>query len=483
MPTISYIDFGGGLDRRLPINVQEASRLWTLKNAYITTGKKIRKRPAMKVISMELAGSEGLEAINGQLYVFKEVGSSFVNHTAGGVSINGITLDHPPSAPSTLTGVSYADMFNGFMYVVAEYSDVSFHHYVDGATTYITDVNCPHSRGITKAASRIFAPDGENVRYCAAGDARDWTTASDAGFLPAGLQQDTKDEVVACGTFQDALVVFFPEAVQIWDVAVDPTANQIRKRIYGVGSKEPLSGAGFASDLMFLSQYGFRSIVVQQNTDRIDDYDTGVPVDSLVVPDIASIQAIREATPYKSTFFVRGAWIPQLGQYWGIFNFADFQKAWVYNFSKTSKLACWSQYDLCSQITGIATLNGKVYMRGAAILYEIDPNQFYDFDVSFPIDIDVEVQMAFQDAKSPGVDKQFYGADFAFKGSPTVSFLYDPRDLTKETIPQTLSSDTRAGDLEPVEIVSPAVAPIFRHNANEEFEVDAVQLYFNLLRS
>jgi hypothetical protein len=35
----------GGLDRRLPVTVQDASRLWILRNAYITTGKRIKKRP------------------------------------------------------------------------------------------------------------------------------------------------------------------------------------------------------------------------------------------------------------------------------------------------------------------------------------------------------------------------------------------------------------------------------------------------------
>jgi hypothetical protein len=79
------------------------------------------------------------------------------------------------------------------------------------------------------------------VRYCAAGSARDWTTASDAGFLAAGLQQDTKGAVQACGTFQDSLVVFFDDSAQIWNVAVDPSANAISKRMYGIGTKAPVA--------------------------------------------------------------------------------------------------------------------------------------------------------------------------------------------------------------------------------------------------
>lgn len=477
MPVISYTDFSGGLDRRLPINVQESSRLWTLTNAYITTGKKIRKRPAIIPIVDGLSGSFGLEASNGVLQVFTELGSGFLPPGAPPMQV--VTLNSPPTAGSGLTGIASADLFSGFWFVVGYYGTQTFHHYVDGATTYITDVNCPNSAGVAKAASRIFAPDAENIAYCAAGDPRDWTTASDAGFLPAGLQQDTNDHVTACGTFQDALVGFFPESAQVWDVAVDPSANKIRKRLYGVGTTEPLSLAGFAGDLMFQSPFGFRSMVVQQTSDRIDDTDTGVPIDTLVVDDLAYLIAP-----------VRSLWIPQLGQYWAIFQMSSGCKAWVYTYSKSSKIGCWSEYTLPNYITDIATLNGKVYARSADQLFEVSSTAYLDLtlvpgggggQVASPIS--VEAQMAFQDAKTPGVDKQFYGADFALKGSPDISYLYDPRDLAKETTPYTLTSDTRPDDLAPIEVVSPAIAPVFRHEADEEFEVDAVQLYYELLRS
>lgn len=77
MPAITYKEFGGGLDRRLPIGVQDANRLWQLKNAYITSGKKIAKRPGLRMVSNGLHGSVGLVAMNGVLAVFTEEGTSF----------------------------------------------------------------------------------------------------------------------------------------------------------------------------------------------------------------------------------------------------------------------------------------------------------------------------------------------------------------------------------------------------------------------
>lgn len=478
MPAITYSDFSGGLDRRLPINVQEANRLWLLTNAYITLGKRIKKRPALTIIANGLTGSYGLEAVNGRLKVFTDAGSAFV---APG-DVDKVELNVPAwLAGQTLARIHYADIFSGYVYAVAEYSGgTCAHHYVDASgNTVITDVNNPRSISVTKAASRVFAISGETVRYCAAGAPRDWTTASNAGFLPASLQQNTKGPTTGVGMFQNKLVVFFDEGAQIWTVAVDPSANAITKLIEGVGTSHPLAGAGFANDFMFLSPFGFRSMQTQALSDRIDDTDVGVAVDDLVVADIAASSG--SASPP-----IFGLWIHQLGQYWAFFDNGSSTKAWVYSFSKSGKLACWSMYTLAVRVTAVTTLKGKVYARSADALYELSALGYADhaYTVANGVvvtAIPVEVQMAFQDAKRPGVNKQFYGADFALAGSWAVAYKYDARDQAKETIPQTLSSDTRPGDMVPVEVVAAAIAPVFRHSADEAAEIDLLTLYYNVL--
>jgi hypothetical protein len=477
MPAISYADWSGGLDRRLSVNSQDANKLWTLRNAYVTTGKRLKKRPGLKFVASGLTGSFGLKAVDGALNVFCDSGAVFTPPTVTGLTINRKNLDIPAAglgSGSTLDRIYYADLFQNYLYVVARYANGDTrHHYLDGATTYITDVNCPHSLGVTKAASRVFAPSSENVRYCAAGSARDWTTASDAGFLAAGLQQDTKGAVKACGTFQDSLVVLFEDSAQIWTVAVDPAANAISKRLYGIGTEQPLSLASFFSDMVLLSRYGFRSMSVQSTTNRIDDNDVGVPIDTLVVEDIAVMDALGD--PNK----VRGFWITELGQYWAVLDMGTYSKAWAYTFSRSSKIACWSEYIFPGRITDLTTLAGKVYLRDTDTLYEVSPTQYTDNNTL----IDVEVQMSFQDNKLPGVDKQFWGADMVSSGSLDLSFLYNPNDITKETVAMEIPGDTRAGNVLPVEVVAPALAPMFRHSLDEAMSIDALVLYFFPLRT
>lgn len=348
---------------------------------------------------------------------------------------------------------------------------VIFHHYVDtGPSTLIDDA--PRAKSVTKAASRIFAAFGETVKFSAIGDARDWTTADDSGFLGVQLQQDTGDACTAVGAFQNKLVVFFPSSVQTWVVAPDPSANAIDQRMYGIGSLAPLTQAGFASDLAFLSPFGFRSMTPRPQSDSIDDLDIGVPVDALVKPDMKATEALG-----ASALDPIGLWIHDFGQFWCIFDMGTFSKIWCYSFSKTSKISCWSEYELPVRVEGACELNGKVYLRDADTLYEADPDTFTDNGTP----IAVEVQMAFQNAKTPGVEKQFYGADAVFDGSPDLSFKFDPRDLDKESIPQTITGDTAPGQVIPVEIVATTLAPVIRHQADEAFEFTQLTLYYNPL--
>lgn len=77
MAAITYKEWGGGLDRRLPLSVQDANRLWQLKNAYVSTGKKLVKRPGLRLVSADLGNSVGLVAMNGVPTVFVEEGLTF----------------------------------------------------------------------------------------------------------------------------------------------------------------------------------------------------------------------------------------------------------------------------------------------------------------------------------------------------------------------------------------------------------------------
>lgn len=119
MTAITFSDFSGGLDRRLPVTVQDSSRLWVLRNAYITNGKRIAKRRGLKAISNTLAGTVGLASVAGRLKVFANVGDV----VTGAPQVDVLYLNVPAglTAGQHLQRIYSADMFNGYVYVVAEY--------------------------------------------------------------------------------------------------------------------------------------------------------------------------------------------------------------------------------------------------------------------------------------------------------------------------------------------------------------------------
>lgn len=129
MPAITFSDFSGGLDRRLPVTVQDSSRLWILRNAYISTGKRIKKRPGLKLIASTLSGTVGLAAMSGRLKVFASVGDVTIPTAQVDVLLLNIPTDIPPG--KKLERIYAAEVFNGFNYVVAEY-DTTGGVYVGG---------------------------------------------------------------------------------------------------------------------------------------------------------------------------------------------------------------------------------------------------------------------------------------------------------------------------------------------------------------
>lgn len=459
MPSVTFDRFDGGLDVRRGASVSDANKLRVLKNASITTGKAVQKRPCLLAVATLEAGTVGLKAAGGKLNTFYSSGT--ITHANALFKAN--KLAHPTLA-QPIVKAHYADFFLGQLYAVVEYADGSvWHHYLDGASpTHIADVNCPQTKGVIKAANKIWAIKGDVVRFCAAGTPRDWTLASDAGFLPVGRYQSGTSESLALGTLKKQLSVFFIDGVQIWNVDEDPANNSLNVNVPGVGTQYPASPASFSSDVFFLSDIGFRSItVVTTNVDNFQDSDIGSPIDDLVVPSL------------PTTLNPTGVYVPGLGQYWDFIG----NTAWVYTVSRTAKLACWSQYEFGVTVDAVAALNNKLYIRSGNKVYELSRSVFTDDGALVP----VSIELPYLDAKEPGNLKQWTGADWVGVGTAQMGFRYEQNDGTKKTQEYAYTGDTSPGTLHPVEVCSTNIAPVITHEADEDFRMDALRLYYNSL--
>jgi hypothetical protein len=530
VPAIAFGAFNGGLDRRRDPAMAASNVLLTLSNAYVNTAFAIKKRPCLQLLTILEPGTVGLRAAGGKLNTFYGSGATITHANA---LFRANRVPHPSNPALTVRKIHFAELFNGFPYVAAQYSDTSlFHHYLDEsglntwapATAYgvaavrrptvangyryrvqsiagaglsgavepvwplnpaatvidnpgadqvvwvadtgvITDTNCPHSRQVRKLEQKIYAASVNNVRYCKTADPRDWTAVSDAGFIPSGITAPGSDSVTALGDFGGKLAIFYADSLQIWSVSSDPANNQRSNSSSTTGTLYADAVQTLASDLIFLSQQGFRSASIIALTDNLQENDVGSAIDPLR-------SEIADADEPVAFYY------PKLGQLWCV----NRTKAYVYSFSRSSKLSAWQTYTFPVNFDAVAVLNNKLYVRSSDAVYLVSEEVFTD-DGLAPL---VELGMYYQDAKSPGVLKQFVGFDGLVTGSPEIAFKVqvplEGGGVGEATTEYTrITGDLRPGTMMPMEIGAVAVAPQFRHQADEDFKLSALSLYFQVL--
>ena len=455
MATITFDRFDGGLDVRQLSTSADANRLRVLKNAYVTTGKTLRKRPGLKRFSTLSAGTKGLFAAFNKLWTFSTTDVAH-DHT--------LLVNKRIDAYSNLSLVDIAqcEIFLNYIYLCAVYTGgVTRHHYLDSSTsTLITDVNCPHTPTIIKKASKIFAIKNDVVRFSKTSDARTWTAEEDAGFLPVNVQQTGASNPTALGEYQSNLVVFFPDSAQIWYVDPDPELHAFVSTT-PIGTRYQNSHANMANDIYFLSPSGFRSIAVQANSSNLMDMDVGSPIDSLM------LQVMRGAISPNTVYYRGGG---QLMSFIG-------KKVYVYTFSRAAKISAWAIWDLPITVDAVTELEGVLYLRSGDVVYLFDHNAFDDDGT--PIEVDIE--LPFMDCKQPGVLKQFSAMDVAAEGDYSVAYRFNPRQPDAISGAVSVNGDTRVLARVPIELCTTNIAPRITHSANAPFELAALSLSYNPL--
>ena len=127
MPYVIVEDFRVGYDkRRRPIAAVPGS-LQKITNAHITRGGDIEKRKAFESHAVLPAGTFGLAAIGGTLYTF----GSIAEPVGMPVEVTYQRLQHPDAL--AMATVRDWDVFQGKLYVIAEYSNGDVLHFYDGA--------------------------------------------------------------------------------------------------------------------------------------------------------------------------------------------------------------------------------------------------------------------------------------------------------------------------------------------------------------
>ena len=461
---IDFNRFDLGIDLRKDAAVSDANRLREMKNAYVTTGLTTAKRPGFTKLCTLEPGTKGLYAALGKLHTF--YGSGSVTHENTLFEAHKVS---PSAGEKAVKDLWYADVFNNYLYVAVEYEDGSvLHHYLDGSsTTQITDSNCPHSKACIKTQSKIFAvgKDGDVVRFCAAGRPRDWSSSSDAGFLPTGMNARGDRVATALGLQRGRLAVMTRDSCQLWTVDPDPNAMGLYDTVENVGSSFPKTVANVAGDLYFLSDYGVRSITTQVYTENLVDEDVGSPVDKLVRQAIDQAEADGIA-PRSFYFYGTGQYILGFGNH-----------LFVYSISRTAKISAWSHYYLCFPVDAVAELGKKLYFRSGDDVYCFDEECSTDGGMQY----EVLIELPYMDFKKPGQLKMIQGIDAVLEGTAYLSIGFDSRDPDARTPEVLIKGNTRPGGMIPVPCCGTEISVRIRNFDDKPFKLNALTVYYNLL--
>lgn len=172
----------------------------------------------------------------------------------------------------------------------------------------VEDEKCPNTKVVCIINSKVFAADGDIVRYCATAMPLDWTTASDAGYLPTGLQQANANDMAVLYPYRGNLCAWNANCFQMWQTDPDPTQMALLDQMDGIGSMHPLAARAVGNELYFLANQGIRSVGIANAAQNLQAGDVGMPIDLLV--QAAMVQWAIDGKKALSTYW------PGMGQYW-----------------------------------------------------------------------------------------------------------------------------------------------------------------------
>jgi hypothetical protein len=371
----------------------------------------------------------------------------------------------------------------------------------------ITDVNCPNSKAVTIAASKVFAGDDDIIRYCATVNPLDWTTPDDAGYLPFGLQTYGSNPVAALGLYRANLVAFNSQGFQMWQVDQDP-ANMAFLDAVPTGSTYVHTWVPVSNDLVGLTSVGVRNLSIAGASTNLQADGVGEPVDSLVKAKIKLLDADDEVF---SLFW------PAAGQHWTIFALADgTSEAFVLTINAAKKKS-WSRYVFPEEITDW-TLDGNTLVLRTALghVWEVSDDQVAD-DVHTPatflrlletgserllevatgvgsrlledpsvIDAGYTpftsvVHWPYLDMGAIGVEKGLVGIDLVCDAPEgvAISVGYNQQDITQRTPNYEVDADSLTGQMVPFPVSGPSFDLKLTFEPLQQWEFFAANMYVN----
>ena len=350
--------------------------------------------------------------------------------------------------------------------VEPEWSDIVGEFVLDNTVSWevisrrVEDENCPHSKYVTIAKSKIFAGDRDIIAYSATLNALDWTSEKDAGFLAFGLAEGGDNDITMLNLYRGNLIAMNSAAFQQWQIDPDPELMSQLDDMQGIGSVWHLAAVPIANDLFYLSNLGVRTIGISGATNNLKAGDVGLPVDTLIQEAVRQLRLDPDEQPL-------GFFFPSSGQYWLVFNLfnpdTDVRRAtvWVYTLNQTGQVGAWSHYEYPFAIDYAAMKGDDLYVRDGDNVFrlsdEIGTCDYYeDLEGTYGVPFDAVIQFPWLDMGQVGADKDLESFNVVGEGRASIEIGYSQTDPGYFTAPYLTPADTLPGTPIPMPLCAPS---------------------------
>jgi hypothetical protein len=443
-------NFSGGVDRSRPRYVGPPGSLWSGINGHLSRGGDFEKRKAFVATYSLPPGTASLAKVASGLVVF---GSA---PAPGGIPPGVIyqRLQHPTDATRTLLVILSWDLYNGFIYAIAQFDNGDIRHFYNAVEVSDWDDGGTKPTGygsIVKTHKRKVYSPVRSVEWFSELDTPTTfdSTQAGSGFINMSTHQSGSDVVTGQGIFQNYLAVFSRRIVQIWAMADDDAQNAPFQTIPETGTRAPRSVIGFGDvDCFYLSDSGVRSLRTRTGSNTAGVNDVGTPIDSLIREWIDTLEDVTVQNAVAVIEPVDGRFMLAVGS-----------RLFVFTFFPSKKIAAWSWYEPGVVFTDMVALNDRVYCRAGdtVYLYGGADNNTYD-----PLTM-VTAGLPFLSGGKPGTFKVVKGMDIAATGEWDCKLLVDPNDETQFVALGALDGVSFPEEGIPVNAHTTHIAPVLTH--------------------
>lgn len=327
----------------------------------------------------------------------------------------------------------------------------------------VEDPNCPNTKQVAILASKIFAGDDDIVAYSATVNPLDWSSQDDAGYIPFGLNTYGAEPVSALGIYRSNLVIWNPQAFQMWQVDEDPQNFAILDAI-PVGNRFYKSNSPVSNDLVWLTDEGIRSMGIAGASTNLQAGFFGKQIDPLIA---AEISAIADEDDIISFFY------PGQGQYWLVFE----DTAYVLTMNGGKSDMSWSRYTFPSNIDDFTLRDGDLYLRSGDKIWLFDETAVQDDVGGTPSNFEGRLWWHYLDFGALGVTKSMIGFDVVADGTFNVAIGYDQSNTAIATTDYELTGDTLPNSIIPLPVTAPSFQFRLTWAGGEAWEWRASALY------